>query len=192
MSTRFRLGISAIVLTVAASIAAPSHAAVTVIGGGLGRECYQAVEFSRVPPSKALEVCDLAIEQERMSRRDRAATYTNRGIIHMRDGRHQRALLDYQKALLLQPDLLETKVNLGAALYNLKRYPEAMKMLNEGIATDSANARATGYYNRALCFEKLGDVQSAYNDFRAALLAKPDFGLAAKQLERFQVVTIPG
>jgi tetratricopeptide (TPR) repeat protein len=150
------------------------------------------VEYARVPPSKALEVCDLALETERLSRRDRAATLTNRGILHMRDGRNSRALQDYQRSLELMPDLTETKVNIGAALYGLKRYPEALAMLTEGITTESADARATGFYNRALTHEKLGDVQSAYEDFQAALRAKPDFEMAQKQLERFTVEAVPG
>ena len=192
MSTRIRLGISAFVALAAAVYAAPSHAAVTVIGGGLGKACYEAVEYARLAPSQALAVCDLALEQERLSRRDRAATLTNRGILHMRDGRNNRALQDYEKSLALMPTLTETKVNIGAALYGLKRYPEALAMLTEGITTESVDARATGFYNRALTYEKLGNVQSAYEDFQSAIRVKPDFELAAKQLERFTVEAVPG
>jgi Tfp pilus assembly protein PilF len=173
-------------------VSAPANAAVTVIGGGLGQSCYEAVEYARLAPSQALAICDLALEQERLSRRDRAATLTNRGILHMRDGRNQRALADYQKSLSLAPDLVETKVNVGAALYGLKRYPEALQMLTEGIATESVDARATGFYNRGLVQEKLGDLQKSYEDFRAALDLKPDFEMAAQQLSRFVVETVPG
>ena len=192
MSTRIRLGISAFAAIAATVAAAPSNAAVTVIGGGLGKACYEAVEYARLTPSQALEICDLALEQERLTRRDRAATLTNRGILHMRDGRHARALADYQRSLTLMPELIETKVNLGAALYGLKRYPEALATLTEGITTESVDARATGFYNRGLTHEKLGDLQSAYEDFQAALRAKPDFELAAKQLGRFTVERAPG
>jgi tetratricopeptide (TPR) repeat protein len=192
MSTRFRLGISAFVMGLATAAATPSHAAVTVLGGGLARACYEAVEYSRVTAARALQICDNALEQEQLTRRDRAATITNRGILHMREGRHERALADYEKSIRLMPELLESKVNLGAALYSLRRYPEALTALNEGVGTDSPDAKAIGYYNRALCHERLGDIQTAYEDFRRALAARPDFELAAKQLERFSVVTVPG
>lgn len=192
MSTRFRLGISAFIVVLAAAAAAPSQAAVTVFGGGLARACYEAVEYSRVTSARALQICDTALEQEQLTKRDRAATITNRGILHMREGRHERALSDYQKSIRLMPELLESKVNLGAALFALGRYEEALVALNEGVATDSMDARAIGYYNRALCHERLGDVQTAYEDFRRALSARPDFELAAKQLERFSVVAVPG
>ena len=191
MNVRFRLGISAIAALLAVAAAAPAQGAVTVIGGGLARDCYEAVEYVRVSTSDAIRICDLALEQEVLTRRNRAATYTNRGILFMRDGRNDRALADYSKSLSLMP-LLETKVNLGAALYGLKRYTEALAALNEGIATDSDNARATGFYNRALTYEKLGNVQAAYEDFRTALEIKPDFEAAQRQLTRFTVVPVAG
>ena len=192
MSTRFRLGISGFIVVLAVAFAAPSQAAVTVLGGGLARACYEAVEYSRVTSARALQICDTALEQEQLTRRDRAATITNRGILHMREGRHEKALSDYQKSIRMMPELLESKVNLGAALYALGRYEEALVALNEGIGTDSIDARAIGYYNRALCHERLGNVQTAYEDFRRALNARTDFELAAKQLERFSVVASPG
>src|SRR5690349_5528048 len=183
MSTRFRLGISAFAVVAAGLAAAPSQAAVTVIGGGMARACYEAVEYEKIPTSKAIELCSLALEQEDLRRRDKAATYTNRGILFMRDGRNQRALFDYNKSISLMPDLYETKVNKGAALYGLERYSEALAALNEGVLTDSVDARAIGFYNRGLAYEKLGDLQRAYEDFRRALNTNPDFTMAAKQME---------
>jgi tetratricopeptide (TPR) repeat protein len=88
----------------------------------------------------------------------------------------------------MMPELKEAKVNLGAALYNLKRYGEALDALNEGVGTTSEGARVIGYYNRGLTHEKLGDLQAAYEDFRTALTMKPDFKLASDQISRFTVV----
>ena len=65
-------------------------------------------------------------------------------------------------------------------------------MLNEGVTTESPDARATGFHNRALTYEKLGNLQQAYEDFQAALRVKPDFDLASKQLERFVVEVVSG
>jgi tetratricopeptide (TPR) repeat protein len=190
MNTRFRLGISTIVIAAAVGVS-PAHAAVTVIGGGLAKDCYDAVEFEKVRPAEALATCDLAIEQELMSRRNMAATLVNRGILHMRAQRNAMALRDFERSLDLIPNLLEAKVNLGGALYGLQRYEEAMAALNSGIETDSVDARAIGYYNRALTHEKLGDLQAAYEDFRSALETKPDFTQAAEQMARFTVVKVP-
>jgi tetratricopeptide (TPR) repeat protein len=191
MRTRFRLGISALFVATAMPLPAAAQGAVTVIGGGLARACYEATEMQQVSLPRAIDICDSALQQEALRRRDKAATYTNRGILHMRAGNNARAMLDYQRSLSTLPDLKEAKVNLGAALYNLKRYPEALAALNEGVATEDFNARVIGYYNRGLTQEKLGDLQSAYEDFRQALQMKPDFALAAQQIDRFTVVESP-
>ncbi len=105
-----------------------------------------------------MRLCDLALDQEPLSRKDRAATYVNRGILLMRQGNFERAMWDYQEGLRLQPTLLEAKVNIGAALYGMQRYDEAMQALNEGIKTDSPEARAVGLYNRGLIWEHKGNV----------------------------------
>lgn len=188
MSTRLALGTMALAASLLASPAALAQGAVTVIGGGLGQACYEAAEDRRVAPMKAMEVCNLALTNETLKRRDKAATYTNRGILHMRMGNNTKAMWDYQKSLGMMPDLKEAKVNLGAALYNLERYPEALVALNEGVGSESENARIIGFYNRGLTHEKLGDLQSAYEDFRQALKMKPDFKQAQDQISRFTVV----
>ncbi len=192
MSTRFRLGISVVILAASTPAAASAQGAITVIGGGLAQSCYEAVEFGRVHLTRAVEICDIALQQERLKPRDKAATYTNRGILHMRAGNNTRAMWDYQRGLETMPSLQEAKVNLGAALYNLKRYPEALKALNEGIGTESVEAKAIGYYNRGLTHEKLGDIQSAYEDFRTAFKLKPEFTQASEQMSRFTVVPADG
>lgn len=188
MRTRFRLGISICIAVAASQGAAFAQGAVTVIGGGLARACYEAAETGDVALQQALKACDRALTEEILRRRDKAATYTNRGILHMRNGNNTRAMWDYQRSIDMMPELKEAKVNLGAALYNLKRYPEALSALNEGVVSTSGEARIIGYYNRGLTHEKLGDLQSAYEDFRSALEMKPDFKMASEQMARFTVV----
>lgn len=192
MSARFILGISALTLIVAAPLAASAQGGVTVIGGGVAYDCYEAVEYGRVQPSQAIALCDIALETEHLRPKDRAATFTNRGILYMRQGNNMRALSDYRKTIALMPELKEAQVNLGAALYNLKRYTEAMTALNEGIEVEDPDAKAVGHYNRGLTHEKLGDIQSAYADFRRALEIKPEFVQASKQIARFTVVPAGG
>ncbi len=192
MSARFILWISALTLIVAAPLAASAQGGVTVIGGGVAYDCYEAVEYGRVQPSQAIALCDIALETEHLRPKDRAATFTNRGILYMRQGNNMRALSDYRKTIALMPELKEAQVNLGAALYNLKRYTEAMTALNEGIEVEDPDAKAIGHYNRGLTHEKLGDIQSAYADFRRALEIKPEFVQASKQIARFTVVPAGG
>lgn len=188
MNTRIGLGISVVALAAVVALPASAQGAVTVIGGGLAQACYEAVEYNNVSVPKALETCTQALETESMRRRDKAATHTNRGILFMRMGNNTRALWDYERGLAMAPDLQETQVNVGAALYNLKRYPEALAALNAGVSSEDTDARAIAYYNRGLTNEKLGNIQLAYEDFRQALRLKPEFELAATQMNRFTVV----
>jgi tetratricopeptide (TPR) repeat protein len=172
---------------VAAFLAAPAQAAVTVIGGGLARDCYIAVEAAQIPAAKALSICDLALEQESLSRKNMAATYVNRGILHLRLGHNTRAMADFDTSIRQVPELYEAHVNRGAALFALDRYEEALAAFNLGVKSEDLNARVTGYYNRGLVHEHLGDVTAAYYDYKTALELQPDFALATKQLSRFQV-----
>jgi tetratricopeptide (TPR) repeat protein len=137
-----------------------------------------------------MQMCNEALDRESLKVRDRAATYVNRGILYMRAGNFERALSDYREGLALRPEMLEAKVNIGAALYGLRRYDEAMEALNEGLKTDSIEARAVGLYNRALIWEHRGDVKAAYFDYKEALELNPTFVQAAKQLERFTVTEV--
>ncbi len=182
-----KLTVSCACVLLAGLLPATAHGAVTVFGGGLARECYLGVE-SAESTRETLDTCNLALQQERLNARDRAATHVNRGILHMREGRLEMALRDYNASARIAPDLADAQVNRGAALYGMQRYTEAMEALNVGVEAENLNAKSIAYYNRALTFEKLGDVESAYYDFRTALEINPAFELASKQLDRFEVL----
>jgi tetratricopeptide (TPR) repeat protein len=161
---------------------------VMVFGSGYARDCYDAVKRQRVTPPEALEICDIALAQEQLSKTNRAATLTNRGILHMREQRHERAMQDYEAAMKLSPGMPEAKINLGAMLYYVGRYADAVAALNDGVKVEDSEARAAAYYNRAIAYERLGNVEAAYSDYRSALAIQPDFDPAARQLTRFSVV----
>lgn len=168
--------------------AGPAHSQVMVLGGGIAKDCYEAAKFETASPRKAAETCTRALELEAMSPSNRAATYTNRGVLQMRAGLYEKALSDYDRAKRIRPDTGETYLNEGAAYIFLNEYDQAIQSLNQAIALDSSDLHAA-YYNRALAKEKLNDVEGAYYDFRKALELKPDWDLAQWQLSRFEVST---
>ena len=161
---------------------------VMVFGGGFARDCYQAVKKDRLPSSRALDLCNLALEQEDLSRSNRAATHINRGILYMRQQSHGRAADDFDAALRLAPSMPEAKINLGAMYYYLGDYSKAVAALNDGVKVEDLEARAAAYYNRALAYERLGDIEAAYTDYSQALIAQPGFEPAAEQIKRFRRV----
>lgn len=179
---------AAILATLASATPAFAQYAVTVTGAGYARDCYMEVKSRKALPAKALETCDIALSQEDLSQTNRAATHINRGILHMREQHHERAMKDYDDALRIAPGIPEAKINLGAMLYYMGRYDEAVAALNDGVKIENEEARAAAHFNRALAYERLGDIDSAYADYRTALILQPDFEAAAKQIQRFAVV----
>jgi tetratricopeptide (TPR) repeat protein len=167
--------------------AAFAQQAMMVFGGGYARDCYHAVK-DREPALKALAVCNTAIGEEDLSRSNLASTLVNRGIVYMREENYDRAMKDYDRALALAPQMPEIKINLGAMLYHMGRFQESIEALNAGMATENTDARAAAFYNRALSYERLGEIQLAYSDYRSALAVIPGYPPAVRQLRRFSVV----
>lgn len=166
--------------------AAFAQQAMMVFGGGYARDCYEAVK-GHEPALKAISICDTAIGEENLSRSNLASTLVNRGIVYMRQENYDRAMRDYDRALSLMPDMPEIKINLGAMLYHMGRFEEAVEALNAGVKAENIDARAAGFYNRALSYERLGEVQRAYDDYHAALAVIPGYPPAVRQLRRFSV-----
>jgi hypothetical protein len=92
-------------LTLAASIASlaiplstAAQGAVFTIGGPLSKLCYESA-LSKDDRSFALDGCTRALHEEGLMSRDRAATYVNRGILHMVAGHPKDADADFDAAL---------------------------------------------------------------------------------------------
>jgi tetratricopeptide (TPR) repeat protein len=166
--------------------AGAAQAAVSILGGGFGRECYLSAELKRDTRS-GLAVCTRAIEEESLPRRDRAATYVNRGIIHMHARDLDAAVRDYEQAIRMQPALAEAHVNLGIALLHKGGNDQAaIAALTHGLGM-SPSRPEVAYYTRAVAHELVGNVRAAYEDYQAAAAAKPGWADPHEQLKRFSV-----
>ncbi|HEY1962919.1 MAG TPA: tetratricopeptide repeat protein [Rhizomicrobium sp.] len=170
----------------AALSVSPAGAAVTVLGGGLGNDCYQTAEFGG-DAAKGVETCSLALEQETLTVSDRAATFINRGILRSRTGDTDGAIKDYDVGLSIDGIHGEGYVDRGATYIAMQRYQDAMTDINKGIGL-GAKKPHIAYYDRAIADEALGDVRGAYLDYKKAVELEPDFALANEQLTRFKVI----
>lgn len=172
----------------ALSLSSPSHAAVTVLGAGLARLCYESADAAQ-PSKVGLQNCTRALNEEALSQRDRAATFVNRGILHMYDKDLDKALADYDAGLALKPNLAEAYVNKGIALLHRGGQDrEAVAALSRGIELNTSQPEVA-YYSRGVVNELLGDAKAAYNDYRQAAALKPDWREPTTQLARFTVVS---
>ncbi len=179
----------ALILAACVAVAAPAASAqVTVIGGGIARDCYEAVKFGLGRPADAEELCTRAIELEALNLENKAATYTNRGVLRMRMGNYDAALADYAIAKRIRPETGATWLNEGAAFIFKKDFNSALVSLEKAIELNSEDLYAA-YYNRAIAKENTGDVEGAYFDFVKSKELNPDFEKTDAQLARFTVTT---
>ena len=176
--------LAAALITTAASSA---QAAVSVLGGSTaGRDCYLAAELKRETRS-SLSVCGRALEIEGLSRRDRAATLVNRGIIHMQARDLESALVDYRAAIAIDRELAEAHVNLGIALLHRGGQDQAaVETLTRALEMKPARPEVA-LYSRAVAHEMLGNVREAFEDYSAAAAVAPDWKEPVEQLKRFSV-----
>lgn len=187
-----RLVVSASAAAAAAIVAlaatGPARATVTVIGGGLAEACSKAAMAGSSAPRDE-DICTQALEAELLIPRDKAGTYVNRGIMKMRRGSWQAAMSDFDRAVYYKPDLGEIYVNRGAALLGQHRYAEGLTDLNKSLQL-GVEEPAKAYYNRALAYEGLDDLKSAYFDYQKALELSPDWDAPKQQLTRFHVAAV--
>jgi len=174
------------VVTVAVILTPAAMAQVFVIGESAAAACYQKTVRAFGFSSAAEKACSEALADGIVNRSDRAATYVNRGVMRMRDGRYDQALLDYDNALRLNAGLGAAYLNRGANYIYMRDYARALPELNKAIDLKTSYLFAA-YYNRAIAKENTGDVPGAYEDFQTALKLRPDWDLAEQQLSRFTV-----
>lgn len=170
------------------ALAPAAMAQVTVIGGGLARDCYEAAKYGLMSEADAEDLCTRALEHEALNITNRAATFTNRGVLRMRQGKLDPALSDYTASKRISPDSGPTWLNEGAAYILKQDYNSALVSLDKAIELNSSDLYAA-YYNRALARERTGDVEGAYFDFAKSKELNPDYAPTSEQLARFTVVT---
>jgi len=164
----------------------PATGQVFVIGGGLAEDCYRSAESDSAPLRETEETCTRALREQSLERKNRAATYVNRGIVRMRAGKYDSAIDDYDRALRIRPALGQALVNRGAAHIYREDYAAARLDLDQAIELGTEKLFAA-YYNRAIAREQSDDIEGAYYDFKRALELRPDWDLARRQLSRFEV-----
>jgi tetratricopeptide (TPR) repeat protein len=176
-----------VVLAAGASLAATSAEAqaVTVLGGGFARECSNAA-LGGESDLRFEEVCTQALTTELLDARDRAGTYVNRGVLKLRRKDFAGAQYDFNQAIGTKPDLGEAFVNRGAAAVGARRYSDGLADINKALEL-GVQEPEKAYYNRALAYEGLDDMKSAYFDYRKAIELKPDWEMPKQELARFTV-----
>ncbi len=85
-----------------------------------------------------------------------------------------------------RPPFQRPAATFGAALIGQGRFAEGVAEIDKGLALNPTEPEKA-YFNRAVAEERLGDLKSAYNDYRKAQELKPDWPLPQTELARFRV-----
>ncbi len=174
------LGVAVLAMLPPAANAAGS---VLIIGGGIAKDCSEAVIRGRYDDD-TMRLCTSALEVETLSMGDRARTLVNRGVIQLRRQAYVEARADFDEAGRIEPKLGEVYVNRGAALVAEDRFAEGLSEIDRGLAL-GVRQPERAYYNRALAHENLGDVKAAYYDFQRAAELDPKWTAPKEELARF-------
>jgi tetratricopeptide (TPR) repeat protein len=169
-----------------AAIAAPAHAAVTVIGNSSARTCFEAAE-NRFGGTGGIDDCDRALRNENLSGGDRVATHVNRGILKLRDGAVDGAIADFDRAIGLDPGQPEAYLNKGMALLRLPDGEQQAVGLFDTALAKKTRKPAIAYYGRGVANELNGRIKEAYRDYRQASMIEPKWRDPRNELARFSV-----
>jgi tetratricopeptide (TPR) repeat protein len=106
-----------------------------------------------------------------------------RGLWYQNHDEFNKAIGDYTTITTLNPKNKNAHFNLGYLhQIQLHIYDQAIKHYTAAIAADVQYAEA--YYNRGLCYEMLGDIQRAYDDYQAAAALRKDYQPAIEGMKR--------
>ena len=154
------------------------------------RECYRAAGIAariHYTTSSDLDNCTYALERGAMSPRDRAATYTNRGIINMSLRNYDDAVADYEAALEMRPDFGEIHINIGNVYFLNKSYYDAIDEYTAAIEKETSRIHIA-YINRGMAYEKMGNFNRAEEDYLVAKELLPDAALPQLRLDELERV----
>ncbi len=100
-----------------------------------------------------------------------AKAYNNRAIAYRNLKQYERAIVDYDQAIALDPNYAAAYNNRGVTYRNLKQYERAIDDFNHTLDIKFGNTLA--YYNRGITYYLLKEYQRAIRNFDSALELNP-------------------
>lgn len=106
-----------------------------------------------------------------------------KGNGQFRQEKYEDALKTYQEAQVLEPDNPDIRFNLGAALYKLNKYNEAMPEWQLSLVSKNKKTKAAATYNMGNASFKGGQLEPAINFYKLSLGLNPNDMQAKQNLE---------
>ena len=148
---------------------ASAQMAVTTFGATDAQACYEDARSER---ETSTDNCDAALAGQALTRRDRLATYVNRGVVNNRARRLTEALADFNAALDADPTLGEAWLNRGNARFLAGQYDLAVADYEKSLDA-SLSKPWVAWYNIGLAREAQKDARGARTAYERALACDP-------------------
>lgn len=103
-------------------------------------------------------------------------------VLHLAFQRHPDAIRHYERALELDPQLTEAKVNLGNVYLDMKRYDDAAKLYEEALGDMRYRTPFIAQGNLGMAEYRRGNVDKAVDHLRSAVTLNPQFCLGYRNL----------
>jgi lipoprotein NlpI len=175
-SKRFRVNLrpgDSVTLTGDFSARAASFCIVRALGPPEG---LAACSNSSVPSDAAIIACTRIIQSGEVHGTALVAAYVSRGNRYGKEGDYDRAIVDYTKAIHLDPKLDYTFWRRGLAYTRKKEHDRAIADYSEAIRLNPN--RALAYINRGYAFHSKGDYNRAIADYDEAIRISPSYTTA--------------
>jgi tetratricopeptide (TPR) repeat protein len=184
LARRTPLTIGLILVLTAWNLAAQS---VTIFGSvEEAHTCMSGAETAanmHIGARSDVEACTFAIQSGRLSRRDQAATYCNRGVIKAAMELYQEAFEDYNAAMDLMAELPEPYVGRGNVYFLAERLDEAIADYTRAMDLELGRMHVA-FLNRGMAYELQGHLDLAEADYRQAVDLAPQWPLAQQKLAK--------
>jgi len=170
----------------ATAVCVPAAASIVVVGNGAARNCYLAAESQNRPNADQMNQCNRALAEEGLTAYEVVATHVNRGVLHARRGQLDLAIADFDRGMTLDANEPESYLNKGAALVRIGNPQAALPLFSMALDKNTRKP-AVAYYGRGVAYEEMGNMQSAYLDYRRASVADPKWAPPREEMARFTV-----
>jgi tetratricopeptide (TPR) repeat protein len=134
-------------------------------------KCYKATT-----PDVAIAYCTQAIESRQLSGKLLAFAFSKRGNAYYGKGDQDRAILDYNQAIRLNPSDANSRSNRGAAYARKGDYDRAIEDYDEVVRLNPSHADA--FSNRGVAYARKGDYDRAIEDYDEAIRLNPKHAIA--------------
>ena len=136
--------------------------------------------YAQSKNKKALAVADMLLK-DKNAKAEKEALFI-KGLYYNYTGDKKQAISFFDKCLSMEYSFMFAYREKAIALYDLGKYEDALKVLTKAVTLQ--NNFDEGYYWRGRCFEKLGELDEAIDDYRTALVYSPDYTEAREALKR--------